>query len=228
MLRLGQCGQMWTGWNKDISCPKGLSYFLVAWIFCSGFLSPSMISSLDKPALEGFQLMFHPNQYVSAKRFCFTRSINLFLFFPGKKSFHRRWSCSENLWLFSSKTWGTPKAEEICPLLSWDAALGWFLRSGSRMLWPLRDPLDICQEVLPCHVTEGALWNDGRGADGKVRSCASPRWLCFLLSDSAKQAECLQRDWILAAFLFRYQCRWSKSFSAAAHSLSVLAFSLSR
>lgn len=88
MLRLGQCCLSWEriGWNKDISCPKSLSYFLATWIFCSGFLSPSMFSSLEKPALEVFQLMFHHNQYVSAKRFCFTKSI-IFFFFLARSHF---------------------------------------------------------------------------------------------------------------------------------------------
>lgn len=73
------------------------------------------------------------------------------------------------------------------------------------MLWSLRDPLDICQEVLQCHVRGGAQGEPFEIVEVELMAVcahgASPRRLCFLRG-GAKHTKCSQRGWILAAHLF--------------------------
>lgn len=128
------------------------------------------------------------------------------------------------------KVWGTPRAEQICPLLQ------------------ELQPRLVCEEQQQDaavivgssgHLSGSAAVPPYGGSGGSPLKWLQGSWWQRVLMYPFTQAllpavwqrlraECLQRDWIIAAFLFSYQCRWSNSSSAAGHSLSVLAFSLSR
>lgn len=146
------------------SYQESLRHFYASLMFCSGFFSPSILFSLENPTQGVFQLMLHHNWYISyiSARCCFTKSTMFFLFiyfffnFSGNKLFHQKTTAQLQLWLFSSEIWGSPRAEQICPLLLQVLAPGCFLKS-SRMLWSLRDLMDICQEVLQCHILLGEV-----------------------------------------------------------------------
>lgn len=205
LLTCSDIGQWWLtlesiGLNKDVSHPRGLSYLLATWIFCSGFLSSSnriSFSSLENPTEEVFQLTY-------------------WVHFCQKILFHQIYVVVVFFWqeiISSEVPW--PASALIVHLLRCEAhqelsksalcykscSPGWFVKSSSRMLRSLRDPLDICQEVLPCRLTGGvggALWNGCRGADGNVCSCTPSHRLCFLPSDSAsEQSACKEIELLL-------------------------------
>lgn len=212
------------------SYQESLGHFYASSMFCSGFFSPSILFSLENPTQGVFQLMLHHNWYISAR--CFTKSA-LFVvcfFFSGNKLFHQKTTAQLQLWLFSSEIWGLPGAEQICPLLLQVLAPGYFLKTSSRMLWSLWDLMDICQEVLQCHILLGEVagWRAFEIVEWSWWRCAflglCAGWASCLLAVPSKQRMHGEMGslMILAAFLFGCQCSWSRGSSAAGHSLSLL------